>query len=58
MANQNKLYYKICREQTKKQTTIRLPIELKRKLQQEADKKGISFNTIVISIIDSYINHQ
>lgn len=58
MASQNKLYYKICREQVKKQTTIRLPIELKRKLQQEADKKGISFNTIVISIIDSYINHQ
>ena len=33
------------------QTTIRLPAELKEKLQQEADRLGMSFNGYVISLL-------
>lgn len=33
----------------REQTTIRLPVQLKEQLQQEADKKGISFNGLVVS---------
>ena len=36
----------------REQTTIRLPGELKKTLQQEADKKGISFNAYVLTLID------
>ena len=32
-------------------TTIRLPAELKKQLQQEADKLGISFNGLVIDYL-------
>lgn len=32
----------------REQTTIRLPVELKEKLLQEADKNGISFNAMMI----------
>ena len=32
----------------REQTTIRLPVELKVKLQQEADKNGISFNAMMV----------
>lgn len=35
----------------REQTTIRLPVELKEQLQQEADRKGQSFNTEVIIIL-------
>ena len=35
----------------REQTTIRLPAELKEKLQQEADRLGISFNEMVIKFI-------
>ena len=35
----------------REQTTIRLPAELKEQLQQEADRKGQSFNTEVIIIL-------
>lgn len=31
----------------REQTTIRLPVVLKKKLQQEASIKGISFNELV-----------
>ena len=34
------------------QTTIRLPAELKEKLQQEADRMGISFNAYILTLID------
>lgn len=34
------------------QTTIRLPAELKERLQREADKRGISFNSLVLILID------
>lgn len=36
----------------RKQTTIRLPEELKRELQREADRKGISFNAYLLLHID------
>lgn len=32
----------------KQQLTIRLPVELKSQIQQEADKSGISFNAMLI----------
>lgn len=35
----------------REQTTIRLPAELKEKLQQEADKIGVSFNELIIKLI-------
>ena len=31
----------------REQVTIRLPTELKERLQQEADKRGISFNALI-----------
>ena len=34
----------------REQTTIRLPVELKEQLQQEADKRGFSFNALVLDI--------
>jgi len=36
----------------REQTTIRLPKELKEQLQQEADRKGISFNAYFLLLID------
>lgn len=35
----------------REQTTIRLPAELKEKLQQEADRRGNSFNETVIRLL-------
>lgn len=35
----------------KTQTTVRLPNELKDKLQQEADRLGISFNGLVVDYL-------
>ena len=35
----------------KEQTTIRLPVELKEQLQQEAERRGISFNSFVILLL-------
>lgn len=32
----------------REQTTIRLPAELKEELQQEADRRGYSFNALII----------
>ena len=40
----------------KEQTTIRLPAELKKRLQQEADKIGVSFNEIVIKLLNERLN--
>lgn len=36
----------------REQTTIRLPADLKRELQQEADRTGISFNSYILILID------
>lgn len=35
----------------KEQMTIRLPTELKEKIQAKADEKGISINAVVIILI-------
>ena len=35
----------------REQMTIRLPAELKERIQQEADRKGISFNAEFIALI-------
>ena len=35
----------------KEQTTIRLPSELKERLMEEAQERGISFNAIVIMFL-------
>jgi len=36
----------------REQITIRLPAELKRELQREADEKNVSFNAYVLILID------
>ena len=36
----------------REQTTIRLPAELKKQLQQEADRRGISLNALVLILIN------
>lgn len=35
----------------KEQTTIRLPVDLKERLQQQADKRGYSLNMIIIIVL-------
>ena len=39
----------------REQTTIRLPVEMKEQLQREADEIGISFNELLILIINESI---
>ena len=43
-------------EVEREQTTIRLPAELKERLQREADKIGVSFNEIVIKLLNEGLN--
>lgn len=35
----------------KEQTTVRLPLELKERIQREANRKGMSFNELVLIIL-------
>lgn len=42
----------------REQITIRLPAELKEQLQREADELGISFNELIMMIINDYLSHQ
>ena len=42
----------------REQTTIRLPVELKRQLQQEADRDGLAFNQLVLMILSEWLSHQ
>ena len=42
----------------REQTTIRLPVKLKEKLQVKAKKKGYSLNQLLLIILKEYINHQ
>lgn len=39
------------------QTTIRLPKELKKELQKQADKMDISFNAMLMMLIDIGYQH-
>ena len=45
-------------KELRKQTTIRLPAALKQQLQQEADKRGDSFNGTVIRLIRQGLKFQ
>lgn len=40
-----------CKNVEREQTTIRLPVELKERLQQEADRLGISLNAYLLTLI-------
>lgn len=43
----------------REQTTIRLPVELKNQIQQQADEMGISFNAFIMTAINEFIrSHQ
>lgn len=43
----------------REQTTIRLPASLKEQIQQEADRRGISLNALIIMILSEERNrHQ
>ncbi|MDD7349778.1 MAG: Arc family DNA-binding protein [Clostridiales bacterium] len=42
----------------REQITIRLPAELKEKIQQAADRKGISFNSMVIIFLEAGLKVQ
>lgn len=43
----------------REQTTIRLPAGLKGQLQREADRRGISFNALMVMILSEERNrHQ
>ena len=41
----------------REQTTIRLPAELKERIQKEADNKGISFNAMMIILIEQGLEY-
>ncbi len=42
----------------REQVTIRLPAEMKKELQQEADKRGLGFNSLVLLIIRDYLKKR
>ena len=42
----------------REQTTIRLPVELKEKLQQEAEKKGCTLKDLIVLILWAYVLHS
>lgn len=42
----------------REQTTIRIPAELKEMMQQEADRKGISFNQLVLLVLKKWITQK
>ncbi len=38
----------------REQTTVRLPNDMKEKLQKEADKRGMGFNQLVLIILNEW----
>ena len=42
----------------REQVTIRLPVELKEKLQEEAEKKGVGLNALILEILDGARKNQ
>ena len=42
----------------REQTTIRLPDEMKEKLQKEANKRGMSFNQLVLIILEDWSTRE
>ncbi len=45
-------------DREREQTTIRIPEELKKELQQDADELGISFNAYVNTIIREHLENR
>lgn len=45
-------------EMEREQTTIRLPAELMEKLKQEAEKLGMSFNALLLMILNEAQSHH
>ena len=45
-------------EKKNQTTTIRLPVELKEQLEQEADKRGISLNAEMLICLRKGLEHQ
>lgn len=43
------------RKQERKQTTIRLPVELVEALKQEAEKKGYTITDLILFILWNYV---
>ena len=39
-------------EKYREQTTLRFPVALKKQLQEEAERKGISLNSYILLLID------
>lgn len=46
------------KKQKREQTTLRLPAELKRQLQQEATENGIGLNAYLLLIIRQYLKNR
>lgn len=42
----------------REQTTIRLPVELKEKLQQEAEIRGYTIRDLIVVILWNYFRHH
>lgn len=42
----------------REQTTIRLPIELMEALKQEAEQRGMSFNALILMLLNEARKHQ
>ncbi len=42
----------------REQTTIRLPKELKELLNQEADRRGVSLNALILMILNAEQNRR
>ena len=42
----------------REQTTIRLPEDLKERLQRQADRRGLSFNAYVLLLIDKGLQSE
>ncbi len=63
MKVENKIKSRLKREERtfdmqREQTTIRLPTELKKEVQRQADRMGMGFNALVLLILEKWLNHQ
>ena len=38
----------------REQTTIRIPAELKKKLEMEAERRGLSLNALILSLLNGF----
>ena len=42
----------------REQTTIRLPAEIMEQIKREADRLGISFNELMMTVINNFLDHH